>query len=76
MLFHWDSSPLGERLLEGRQVERIWPVAFARCSQDFENLKDLVDLTVTSEQGSALSHLGEDASSRPQINSERISFLA
>jgi len=76
VLLHGDASPLRERLFERRQVECIRPVAFAGGSQHLENLKDLVNLTVTREQGATLSHLSKNAASGPQINSQRVGFLA
>ena len=76
MFFHCDSSPLREGWLESRQVECIRPVAFVRSSKDFENLKDLVDFTISSEQRTTLCHFSKDTTSRPQINSKRVCLLA
>ena len=68
MLLHGDGSPLRELRLHGCQVESIRPVALGRGTEHLEDLKDLVNLTVTSEERTALSHLSKDAASRPEIN--------
>lgn len=68
MLLHRDASPFGEGGLHGRQVEGIRPVLLARGAQYFEDLKDLVNLTIASEQRTTLSHFSKNAASRPQIN--------
>lgn len=68
MLLHRDTSPFGEVGLHGRQVEGIRPVLLVRGAQYFEDLKDLVNLTIASEQRTTLSHFSKNAASRPQIN--------
>jgi len=76
VLLHGDGSPLRERGLHGRQVEGVRPVALIRGTEHLEDLKDLVNFTVTSEERTALGHLRKDAASRPEINTEGVGLLA
>lgn len=76
MVLHRDTAPLGERRLVLGQVKSIWPVVIGRRSEDPEYLEDLIDLTVTGEQGAPLSHFSENAPSGPEVHSEAVRLLA
>lgn len=76
MVLHGDGSPLRERRLHGRQVEGIGPVALIRGTEHFEDLKDLINLTITSEQRTTLGHFSKNAASRPEIHTKGVGFLA
>ena len=43
---------------------------------ELENLEDLIDLAVSTEERFLFSELGEDAANSPDINSETILFLS
>ena len=75
VLLHWDSSELWEGGLEIVELESIRPIILVRGSKDLEYFEDLVDFTVTHEQRSLLGHLGEDAASGPDVDSERVVLL-
>ena len=49
MLGHGHATELGECRFEVVQLERIRPVILIRCSQNFENFEDLVNLRITHE---------------------------
>ena len=76
MVFHGDATPLGELRLELREVERIRPIVLRRRSQHLKYLEDLINFTVAGKKWPALNHLGKNAAGGPQVNSERVSFLA
>lgn len=61
MLTHRYTLELGERGLEVRELQGVWPIVLVGSSQHFEYFKNLVDLAVAHEQGLALDHLCEDA---------------
>ena len=44
-------------------------------AQNLEYFEDLVDFTVAHEERFLLGHLCKNASSRPEVNSERVVFL-
>jgi hypothetical protein len=76
VVFHWNSAPFWELRFELWEVEGVGPVILSRCTENLENFEDLVNFTISCEKRSSLSHLCENASSRPEINSKRVSFLA
>jgi hypothetical protein len=63
MFTEWDSLPLGESRLEVWKFESIGPVTVVGSSKDLEDLKDLVDFTVSHEERFLLSHLCKYTSS-------------
>lgn len=68
MLLHGHASELGKGCFEVFELQRVRPVILIGRAQYFENLKNLVDLTVTHEEGLALDHLREDAARGPQVD--------
>jgi hypothetical protein len=64
--------PLGETALEVWEGGDTRPVCLSRCSEDAEDLEDLVDLRVTREERLASSHLGEDATDGPHVDTSRV----
>ena len=68
--------PLGKGGLKVWKVECIWPESFTRSAERFEDLEDLIDLGVTSEQGPARGHLCKDAASRPHVDTGGVLFSA
>ena len=75
MLTHRHASELGERRLEVWQFEGVGPVILIGCAKYFENLKNLINFTVAHKQRFSLDHLCEDASCRPQVNTQWVGFL-
>jgi len=75
VIFHCDSPPFWELWLKLGKVSCVGPVVLVRCSKDLEYFEDLIDLRVTSEQRSSLSHLGENATSRPQVHTKTVRLL-
>ena len=66
---HWSLLEFWEGCLHLRQFQGIGPVAFVRCSQNFEDLEDLIDFAISSEQRFVLSHFSKNATSAPDIHS-------
>ena len=75
MLNHCHALKLRERLLEIRQLQAVWPVVLVGCAQDFEDFEYLVNLTVAHEKRSSLTHLCENASCRPEVDTEGVRLL-
>ena len=75
MFGHWHTSELREGRLEVIEFKRIWPVILVRCSQNFKNLEDLINLRISHEERSTLDHLSEDAASGPSVYSKRVCLL-
>ena len=75
VLDHRYTSELWEGRFKVVQFECIRPVILIRSTQNFENFEDLIDFRISHEEWSALDHFSEDASGRPQVNSERVCLL-
>lgn len=71
-LFILFSLPFGETRLEIGEGCHTWPVCLGRCSEHAENLEDLVNLRVAREERLASSHLCEDASDRPHVDTRTV----
>ena len=67
---HRNAAELWEARFKVWQLQSVRPVVLVRCSEHFEDLKDLVDFGVTGEKWLFLGHLGEDAASAPQVDTQ------
>jgi len=75
MLLHRDASELREGWLKVGQLQSIRPIIFMRGSQYLEYFEDLVDFTISHEKRALLSHLRENATGGPNVNSKRVMLL-
>lgn len=72
---HRDTLPLREGSFEVWQFECSWPVILIRGTLHLEDLEDLVDFRVASEECFSLRHFCENTSDRPNIDRSGILFL-
>ena len=64
--------PLGETALEVREGSDARPVGLSGCAKNAEDLEDLVDLGITREERLACSHLSEDATDGPHVDTSGV----
>jgi hypothetical protein len=76
MITHGHAAEFGEGGFEVSKLESIWPVSFVGRAEDLEYFEDLVNLTVSHKKWLSLDHLCEDATGRPQVDTERVGFLS
>lgn len=69
-------APLGESRLEIRERGDTGPGLFVGRTEDLENLEDLINFRVTSEEGHAADHFSEDATNRPDVDGCRVALAA
>mmetsp|Transcript_36102 Transcript_36102/g.93777 ORF Transcript_36102/g.93777 Transcript_36102/m.93777 type:complete len:558 (-) Transcript_36102:101-1774(-) len=61
-------APLGEVVLEVRELAHVGPRGLVGGAQHAEDVEDLVDLAVAGEERAAADHLRKDAADGPDVN--------
>ena len=72
MLIHGDAFPFWKCCLKICELYCFWPIIIMRSPLNLKNLKYLINLRISNEQGFPLSHLSKYTTNAPNINRCRV----
>lgn len=74
MLVHGDAFPFWKCCLKICELKCFWPIIIVRSPLNLKNLKYLINLRISNEQGFPLSHFCKYTTNAPNINRCRVLF--